>query len=139
MRKLIVSSFVSLDGVIESPMTWTSPFFDDESKEYAYTQLADVEFFLLGRVTYDVFSARWPSEQTRRRIQLVDCAHGRATGETRFRGRWGLSAQAGSRGRPAIQHWQCHPQIQPPLLRTSVDDPTTDRSEWFAMNGGFDG
>ena len=60
MRKLIVSSFVSLDGVIESPMTWTSRFFDDESKEYAYTQLADVEFFLLGRVTYDVFSARWP-------------------------------------------------------------------------------
>jgi dihydrofolate reductase len=60
MRKLIVSSFVSLDGVIDSPMTWTSPFFDDESKEYAYKQLADVEFFLLGRVTYDVFSARWP-------------------------------------------------------------------------------
>jgi dihydrofolate reductase len=60
MRKLIVSSFVSLDGVIESPMTWTSPFFDDESKEYAYQQLADVEFFLLGRVTYDAFSARWP-------------------------------------------------------------------------------
>src|SRR5262249_62187492 len=60
MSKLIVSSFVSLDGVIESPMTWTSPFFDDESKEHAYTQLADVEFLLLGRVTYDVFSARWP-------------------------------------------------------------------------------
>jgi len=60
MRKLSVSSFVSLDGVIESPMTWTSPFFDDESKEYAYNQLADVEFFLLGRVTYDAFSARWP-------------------------------------------------------------------------------
>jgi dihydrofolate reductase len=60
MRRLIVSSFVSLDGVIESPMTWTSPFFDDESKEYAYKQLTDVEFFLLGRVTYDVFSARWP-------------------------------------------------------------------------------
>jgi dihydrofolate reductase len=60
VRKLIVSSFVSLDGVIESPMTWTSPFFDDESKEYAYKQLADVDLFLLGRVTYDIFSARWP-------------------------------------------------------------------------------
>jgi dihydrofolate reductase len=60
VRKLIVSSFVSLDGVIESPMTWTSSFFDDESKEYAYKQLADVDLFLLGRVTYDIFSARWP-------------------------------------------------------------------------------
>src|SRR5215510_358302 len=60
MRKLTVSSFVSLDGVIESPMTWTMPFFDEESKEYAYTQLADVEFLLLGRTTYELFSARWP-------------------------------------------------------------------------------
>src|SRR5262245_409201 len=60
MRRLTVSSFVSLDGVIESPLTWKSSFFDDESKEYAHKQLADVEFFLLGRVTYDVFSTRWP-------------------------------------------------------------------------------
>jgi len=60
MRKLTVSSFVSFDGVIESPMTWTMPFFDEESKEYAYTQLADVEFLLLGRTTYELFSARWP-------------------------------------------------------------------------------
>jgi dihydrofolate reductase len=60
MRRLIVSSFISLDGVIESPMTWASPFLDDESKEHAYKQLADVEFFLLGRVTYEIFSARWP-------------------------------------------------------------------------------
>jgi len=60
MRKLIVSSFVSLDGVTESPMSWTMPFFDDESKEHAYKQLADVEFLLLGRVTYEIFSARWP-------------------------------------------------------------------------------
>jgi dihydrofolate reductase len=60
MRKLIVSSFISLDGVVESPMSWTLPFFDDESKEHAYKQLADVEFLLLGRVTYEIFSAHWP-------------------------------------------------------------------------------
>ena len=29
MRKLLVSSFVALDGVVESPMTWGSRFFDD--------------------------------------------------------------------------------------------------------------
>ena len=60
MRKLIVSSFISLDGVTESPATWTSQFWDDESKERAYSQLADVEFFLLGRVTYEIFSTQWP-------------------------------------------------------------------------------
>jgi dihydrofolate reductase len=58
MRKLMVSSFVSLDGVIEAPMTWST--FDDECKEYAYNKLADVEFFLLGRHTYEMFSAHWP-------------------------------------------------------------------------------
>src|SRR5262245_23220178 len=42
--------------------------------------------------------------------------------ETRFRGRWGLSAQAGSRGRPTIQQWQCHPQIQPALLTSRCAD-----------------
>jgi dihydrofolate reductase len=60
MRKLIVSSFVSLDGVIENPMTWASPFFDNECKQYAYEKLATVDTFLLGRVTYEMFSARWP-------------------------------------------------------------------------------
>ncbi len=60
MRKLIVSSFVSLDGVIEAPMTWVGSYFDDECKEYAYNKLMDVDYFLLGRLTYEMFSARWP-------------------------------------------------------------------------------
>jgi hypothetical protein len=39
----MVSSLVSLDGVIEAPMTWTGPYFDDECKEFAYQKLNDVE------------------------------------------------------------------------------------------------
>lgn len=61
MRKLIVSSFVSLDGVTEAPWMWTGAFFDDESREYAYNKLDDVELFLLGRHTYETFSATWPN------------------------------------------------------------------------------
>jgi dihydrofolate reductase len=60
MRKLIVASFVSLDGVVEAPMSWIGNYFDDESKDFAYKKLMDVEFFLLGRVTYEMFSAVWP-------------------------------------------------------------------------------
>jgi dihydrofolate reductase len=60
MRKLIVGSFVSLDGVTEAPTSWIGAYFDDECKEYAYRKLENVEFFLLGRVTYEMFSARWP-------------------------------------------------------------------------------
>jgi hypothetical protein len=29
MRKLLVSSFLSLDGVVESPMTWPLPSLDE--------------------------------------------------------------------------------------------------------------
>jgi dihydrofolate reductase len=61
MRKMLVSSFVSLDGVVESPVSWASRFFDDECKEYALRKLDDVEFFLLGRVTYETFASVWPT------------------------------------------------------------------------------
>ncbi|UVK46315.1 dihydrofolate reductase family protein [Mesorhizobium sp. AR07] len=60
MRRLIVSSFVSLDGVIEAPMAWASPFFDEQNQAHALQALSGVDFFLLGRVTYEMFSARWP-------------------------------------------------------------------------------
>lgn len=60
MRKLIVSSFVSLDGVIESPMTWASQSFDEECKQYALRKLDNVEYFLLGRGAYETFSPVWP-------------------------------------------------------------------------------
>jgi dihydrofolate reductase len=61
MRKLLVSSFVSLDGVVKSPMTWASRFFDDECREYAHRKLDDVEFFLLGRKAYEAFVPAWPT------------------------------------------------------------------------------
>ena len=61
MRKLLVSSFVSLDGVVESPMTWSSRFFDDECRAYALRKLDDVEFFLLGRKAYETFVPAWPA------------------------------------------------------------------------------
>jgi dihydrofolate reductase len=59
MRKLIESTLVSLDGVIESPEKW-SPF-DDESAEHAMRQLDDYDAFVMGRVTYERLSANWAS------------------------------------------------------------------------------
>lgn len=55
-----MSSFVSLDGVVAGPMTWASPFFVGENVDRALQALSNVEFFLLGRVTYEMFFARWP-------------------------------------------------------------------------------
>jgi dihydrofolate reductase len=57
MRKLIESTLVSLDGVIESPDQWA--LFDDESAALAMKHLDGFDAFLMGRVTYERLSARW--------------------------------------------------------------------------------
>jgi dihydrofolate reductase len=59
MRKLIEATFVSLDGVVESPEKWAMPYFAEENKSAALAALTDVDAFLLGRVTYEKFAATW--------------------------------------------------------------------------------
>jgi dihydrofolate reductase len=57
MRKLIESTLVSLDGVIESPERWAP--FDSESAEAAMKHLDDYDAFVMGRVTYERLFANW--------------------------------------------------------------------------------
>ena len=59
MRKIVVSEFVSLDGVIENP-AWTFPFIGNEQNAYKFTELKAADALLLGRVTYEGFAAAWP-------------------------------------------------------------------------------
>ena len=61
MRKLIEGTLVSLDGIVEGQETWTSGYFDEEAKAHAYEALASVDTFLLGRNTFEKFSATWPN------------------------------------------------------------------------------
>jgi dihydrofolate reductase len=60
MRKLINSTYITLDGVIEDPM-WTTPYFDDEAAAFAGEQTEGADAILMGRATYDGMSAAWPS------------------------------------------------------------------------------
>ncbi|HEX4992093.1 MAG TPA: dihydrofolate reductase family protein, partial [Rubrobacteraceae bacterium] len=60
MRKVIVSEFVSLDGVMEDP-AWTFRFSSEEQEQYKFAELAAADALLLGRVTYEEFAAAWPS------------------------------------------------------------------------------
>lgn len=60
MRRLIEATFVSLDGVIEAQQKWASPYFAGELKSTALADLASVDTFLLGRETFQKFSASWP-------------------------------------------------------------------------------
>jgi hypothetical protein len=50
MRKLIESTLVSLDGVIESPDRWAP--FDEESTALAVELLDRYDAFVMGRVTF---------------------------------------------------------------------------------------
>ncbi len=61
MRKVIVSEFVSLDGVMEAPDQWHFPFFNEEAGKYKFDELFASDALLLGRVTYEGFAAAWPS------------------------------------------------------------------------------
>ena len=60
MRKLVESTFMTLDGVISRPQDWSPPYWDDEHTGYAEKLLAPADALLLGRDTYEVFSASWP-------------------------------------------------------------------------------
>jgi len=61
MRKVIVSEFVTLDGVMEEPR-WTFQFTPSEDQlKFKLDELFSVDALLLGRVTYQGFAAAWPS------------------------------------------------------------------------------
>ncbi|GAA0552152.1 dihydrofolate reductase family protein [Actinomadura livida] len=61
MRKIINSTYISLDGVIENPQNWTSAYFQDEAAAYAQELLFSCGALLMGRATYDGFAQAWPA------------------------------------------------------------------------------
>lgn len=60
MRKIIVSTYVSLDGVIDNP-TWTMPYWADDIAEFQSEDLFASDALLLGRETYEGFAEAWSS------------------------------------------------------------------------------
>jgi dihydrofolate reductase len=57
LRKLIESTLVSLDGVIESPERWS--VFDEEARQLAMEELDKYDAFVMGRVTYELLREYW--------------------------------------------------------------------------------
>lgn len=64
MRKLIVSTYMTLDGVIQ-PLDWSAQSSSRESAEergaYARDLLFSADALLLGRETYEIFAEVWPT------------------------------------------------------------------------------
>jgi dihydrofolate reductase len=61
MGKLTVTSFITLDNVVQEPQLWSGAFQSEDTGRYNLDVLADADAMLLGRVTYTGFAAAWPS------------------------------------------------------------------------------
>ena len=59
MGKLFAVEYVTLDGVFEEP-AWSGPYFNDELSSWQNDNLIESDALLLGRRTYEGFSAAWP-------------------------------------------------------------------------------
>ncbi len=73
MRKIIVTEFITLDGVVEAPggdetahphggWQFKGNYSSPDSGKYKVDELASVDALLLGRTTYENFAAYWPKQ-----------------------------------------------------------------------------
>ena len=73
MRKIIVSTFASLDGVMQAPGGpeedptggfteggWSAPYWDETMNSVMGERMSRPFDLLLGRKTYEIFAAHWP-------------------------------------------------------------------------------
>ncbi len=76
MRKIIVLSFITLDGVMQAPGGpkedtsggfeyggWTAPYFDEASGKIMSKQMKSADL-LLGRKTFEIFAGYWPDHES---------------------------------------------------------------------------
>src|SRR6187551_2395075 len=73
MRKLVVGTFVTLDGVMQAPGGpdedrdggfehggWSFSYWDDAMNPLIAAQILETDILLLGRRTYQIFAGHWP-------------------------------------------------------------------------------
>jgi dihydrofolate reductase len=67
MRRLSVSTLVSLDGVFQDPGGfgetvqggWGNPYFTEDGQQHALEHLQASDYFLIGRLTYELLHKSW--------------------------------------------------------------------------------
>ena len=60
-RRVVASTYVTLDGFIDEPGNWSFPFWSIEAADFKSKELLASDALLLGRLTYEGFAAAWPA------------------------------------------------------------------------------
>ncbi|GII80943.1 pyrimidine reductase [Sphaerisporangium rufum] len=61
MRKIITSTFVTLDGFIDDPHLWAMQYSDEQGQARSMALVQESDALLLGRVTYEGMAQAWPA------------------------------------------------------------------------------
>ena len=84
MRKLIVSEWMTLNGVVQSPGSpgedpsggfghggWHMPFADEAFMSWVVETVTSAGAYLFGRRTYEIFAAHWPNASAEEQVLAV--------------------------------------------------------------------
>lgn len=62
MRRIIAGLFTSIDGVVDTPNKWNTPYFNEEIGQTIGASMAQADALLLATKTYQEFAAYWPHQ-----------------------------------------------------------------------------
>ena len=62
MRRVVVTEFLTLDGIMEAP-AWSMQYWNDDIAKFKGAETSASDALLLGRVTYEGFAAAWPQSK----------------------------------------------------------------------------
>jgi dihydrofolate reductase len=101
MRKIIVLTFISLDGVMQAPGGpeedpsggfkyggWTAPYFDESAGKIMDKQISGSYDLLLGKTTYNIFASYWPQHTDNNVGQAFEKAHKYVASHNSFEPTW---------------------------------------------------
>jgi dihydrofolate reductase len=60
MGRIVVTEFITLDGVVQDPHLWSFPYWGEDISDVKHAELFASDALLLGRVTYEGFAEAWP-------------------------------------------------------------------------------
>jgi dihydrofolate reductase len=120
MRKIITTTWVSLDGYLAGPngeMDWIGEIYDNAMANYETDLVRSADTLLLGRVTYQSFAGSWPhvpdnptaSEGEKEYARLLNAMHKLVFSRTLTRVEWNNSRLLKEVVPAEIEGWKHEP------------------------------